>query len=368
MQQFNRPTTTNSTAFDWLLLALTPQIGPVTALKLIQHFGGIAEVLNQSHNTLAQIINPTIAKLISEKASRHTAEQAISWANAGPNRHLISLDCELYPRELAEMRDPPLVLYAHGNIELLKNNKFAIVGTRNPSQQGMENATAFAKNLADNNLTIVSGMALGIDKYAHTGALNGKASTIGIIGTGIDQVYPRANQPLYNQMLSNGGLLLSEFPLTTQPLASNFPRRNRIIAGLSKGCLVVESNIDGGSMITANLALEMGREVMAIPGSINNPATRGCHKLIKNGAKLVENVHDILEELQVDLLTQQQQAVATNITNPVLIAMGFEPIEIDKICTNLNLSFADVCPQLLELELDGKIVNCGSGRYQRIFR
>lgn len=357
----------NNEIHEWLTLALTPKVGPVTMLKLIQHFGSVTNVLSQSQNTLAQVVNRTVAKLISEKTAEPDVEKSFAWADSHANHYIISLEDERYPKELAQLTDPPLILYLKGNIDLLKKNKLAIVGTRHPSTQGMQNATDFARDLAKNGLTIVSGMALGIDKCAHSGALDGAGSTIGVIGTGIDQVYPSSNRALFEAVTARGGLIISEFPLATPPLVSNFPRRNRIIAGLAKGCLVIESAIDGGSMITANLALEMGREVMAIPGSIHNPVSRGCHKLIKTGAKLIETSNDILEELYLDReSTIRNNASAT--TNPVLVAMGFDPIEIDRICANLNLSFADICPKLLELELDGEIVNCGSGKYQRIFK
>jgi DNA processing protein len=233
-------------------------------------------------------------------------------------------------------------------------------------------------------------MALGIDRHAHLGALTEEVSTIGVLGTGIDLRYPTSNTDLYAKMLEHG-LLISEFPLGTSPLIHNFPRRNRIIAGLSLGCLVIESTLDGGSMISAQYALDMGREVMAIPGSIHNPACRGCHKLIKNGAKLVENINDIIEELYLpehktklknqslerskqksdiypDSLSTNNSTQISSTKDKILHTMGFDPIEIDKICAQLNLEFSNICTELLELELEGIIVNCGGGRYQRVFR
>lgn len=352
--------------YPWLLLSLTPKIGHVTLQTLLRSFGSATNVLEQNERILSQVINSTIAKLIVTEVAKPDTEKALQWTDLDTNNHIITADNPLYPPELLHLSDYPHVLYLKGNPDLLKNNKIAIVGTRHPSNQGMENATMFARELAKNGLTIVSGMAAGIDNYAHQGALEGRASTIGVIGTGIDQIYPKSNFNLFNQVWKTG-LIISELPLGFGPLASNFPRRNRIIAALGKGCLVIESTTDGGSMITANLALELGREVMAIPGSIHNPAARGCHKLIKTGAKLVETCRDIFEELYLENKKPSYND-ALEISDPVLAIMGYDPIEIDKICNHLNIEFSEVCTRLLELELNGKIANCGSGKYQRIFR
>lgn len=352
--------------YPWLLLSLTPKIGSVTLQTLIKSFGTSRNVLAQTEQTLSQVINSNIARLIVQQVAKPEVDKALAWLDSNPNHHILTTIDPLYPKELFHLHDYPHVLYLSGNLRLLQNNKIAIVGTRHPSTQGIENAMMFARELANNGLSVVSGMALGIDKSAHLGALDGTASTIGVIGTSIDQVYPRSNLELFKQV-TNNGLILSEFPLGTGPLANNFPRRNRIIAALGNACLVVESAIDGGSMITANLALELGREVMAIPGSIHNPVARGCHKLIKTGAKLVETCHDIFEELYIEnKKPSYNDGFETD--DPVLTAMGYEPIAIDKICNNLNIDFADVCTKLLELELNGKIANCGNGKYQRIFK
>lgn len=365
MPQDKNTPTINSNLYLWLLLAMTPKIGPATALKLIHHFGNIENIYAQTHNTLSQVINKAVAKLITDQVSSDSANQALAWMATDPRNHIISIADPLYPKELAQISDPPLILYLKGNSALLKNNKFAIVGTRHPSEQGSLNALRFARDLANNGLTIVSGMALGIDRSAHTGALEGTSSTIGVVGTGIDLIYPASNRDLFEQTLTKGGLIISEFALNTQPLVNNFPRRNRIIAGLSLGLLVVESAMDGGSMISANMALEMGREVMAIPGSIHNPVARGCHKLIKSGAKLVETSNDILEDLRLDISSMAYNPTLED--NPILQCMGYEAVTIDQIGTYLKLEFAELCARLLDLELNGKIVNCGGGRYQRVF-
>ncbi|MFN8770254.1 MAG: DNA-processing protein DprA [Neisseriaceae bacterium] len=365
--------TRNKTSLEsWLKLCLTNKIGSRTIFKLLEYFGTVDSILSQNLNTLERFINPAIAKLIYEKTSNQVVEASLLWLenkHSGTKRHIISIEDAKYPKELLEISDPPLILYLEGNISLLENKKFAIVGTRHPTAQGIENARSFGQNLSNNGLTVVSGVASGIDRYAHIGALDGKSSTIGVIGAGIDIVYPKNNNDVYNKILENG-LLISEFGIGTAPVPKNFPRRNRVIAGLSLGLLVVESAIDGGSMISANLALDMGREVMAIPGSIFNPVAKGCHKLIKSGAKLVENINDILEEININprKLCNYTNNNDVSQDDPVLREMGFEPISIDAICEKVQLSFSDLCAKLLEFELTGSITNCGGGYYQRIFK
>jgi DNA processing protein len=351
---------------SWLQLAMTPKVGPKTVLKLLHHFKTAENILAQDSNTLAQFVGTTVARLIINNAAEKAVNDVYTWLEQDNNNNMISFGDTIYPKELAEIADPPIILFAKGNLSLLKEQKFTIIGTRHPTEQGMLNAFSFAENLANLNLTIISGMADGIDRHAHLGALQGSGKTIGVIGTGIDRIYPASNKDLFHKVAENG-LLLSEFALGTTPFVSNFPRRNRIVAGLSMGTLVIESAIDGGSMITANMALEMGREVMAIPGSIHNPVARGCHKLIKTGAKLIETTNDIIEELQII------QAVHTNSVtqvtdDPILQIMGFDAVDIDHICNKLNISVAEIYANLLALELDGRITNCGNGRYQRIFR
>ncbi len=355
----------NIKLYNWLLISLTYGVGGTSLLRLIERFGSIDAVLAASVNELMEILPHGVAKLVHTRSSEPNVVRALEWLNSGEMRHIITLDDERYPESLAEIASPPPLLFAFGDINLLKMPKIAIVGTRNPSQHGIENSAAFARDLANNGLAVVSGMAGGVDHYAHKGVLNAKGATIGVLGTGIDLIYPKSNRVLFQQMY-NSGLLLSEFPLGTAALSQNFPRRNRIISGLSLGCLVIESAIDGGSMISANFALEMGREVFAIPGSIHNPVARGCHKLLKQGAKLVETANDVLEELK--LIYKPKNIIQDDEnTDPLLHLMGFDAISIDKLSENSRLDFAELCAKLLEFELDGKIVNCGHGRYQRIF-
>jgi DNA processing protein len=352
--------------YPWLLLSLTPKIGSVTLQTLINSFGTAKNVLEQPEKILSQVVNPNVARLITQQTAAPDVTRALQWLDSEPNNYILTAEDPLYPAELFHLTNHPHILYLKGNLNLLKHNKIAMVGTRHPSKQGMENAAMFARELANNRFTIVSGMAEGIDSWVHKGALEGTSSTIGVIGTGIDQIYPKTNSNLFKEVIQNG-LLLSEFSIGVGPMANNFPRRNRIIAALAKACLVVESAIDGGSMITANLALELGREVMAIPGSIHNPVARGCHKLIKTGAKLIETCNDIFEELYLENKKPSYND-AFESSDPILTAMGYEPIAIDEICNNLNIEFAELCTQLLELELIGKIINCGNGKYQRIFK
>jgi DNA processing protein len=238
------------------------------------------------------------------------------------------------------------------------------VGSRNATPQGLRDAEAFSHALSDAGLTIVSGLALGIDAAAHRGGLAGAGSSIAVVGTGLDRIYPAHNQALAHQ-LAEQGLIVSEFPLGTSPLPGNFPRRNRIISGLSRGVLVVEAAPDGGSLITARSAAEQGREVFAIPGSIHSPLARGCHALIKQGAKLVESAADILDELA------WQQRLATpvlrqTLPDPVLDALDGAPTTLDTLAQRTGLTLGALSAKLLALELDGQIASLPGGHYQKI--
>jgi DNA processing protein len=352
----------------WLQLSLTYGVGPATFLKLIQHFGTVEAVYEQNINVLSSIVSKGIAAAILKAETLEQAQSLINWQQQDTiRRHIITLNDDCYPETLAEIDQPPVILFAEGNIDLLSRNKIAIVGTRHPTNYGIENARNFAETLANNGLTVVSGLAAGIDRFAHEGALKSQSSTIAVIGTGLDIVYPASNRAIFQQIREHG-LIISEFPLGTPPINNNFPRRNRIIVGLSQACLVVESAIDGGSMISANFALETGRDVIAIPGSIHNPMARGCHKLIKQGAKLCETANDVLDELKLIINNNISNSSNHDTDDVVLLAMGFEPILLDHLCVKLNLDFSVLCGKLLELELDEKIINCGGGRYQRLFK
>ncbi|AUR51126.1 DNA-processing protein DprA [Aquella oligotrophica] len=354
---------------NWLRLAFTPGVGSITMLKLIQSFGSVENVYQQPMTILNNVVSKGVAQSILSDASLTAVETALNWQTQSDKRKLLTLESPEYPTELAQIAAPPMVLFAEGDIALLaRKDKVAMVGTRHPTVQGVENAKMFARELSENNVCIVSGLAAGIDRYSHEGALMAEGSTIAVIGTGVDVQYPAGNKGLYRE-ISEKGLILTEFPLGTRPLSQNFPQRNRIIVGLSRACLVVESAIDGGSMISAGYALEMGRDVMAIPGSIHNQMARGCHKLIKQGAKLIETAQDIFEELHfVSSGKKEEKQSASDTNDPVLLAMGFDPISLDSLGNKLNYDFGELCGKLLELELSGQIANCGGGKYQRVFK
>ncbi len=269
------------------------------ALGLVARFGSARQVVQAGSTALAPFIGQACAEALQRRTAEAAVQAALEWAQQ-PDCHLLTLDDADYPARLAEAGSAPLILFARGKRELLARPMLAMVGSRHASEEGMHTAHSFAAELAGRGLTIVSGLAQGIDTATHRGALTGKGSTIAVTGTGIDRVFPADNHALARDIAAQG-LVLSEFPLGTKPESANFPRRNRIIAGLSSGCLVVEASVRSGSLITARLALEAGREVMAIPGSIHSAQARGCHKLIKEGAKLVETVEDVLVEIGRDL-------------------------------------------------------------------
>lgn len=301
-------------------------------------------------------------------------DAAHAWL-AQPGNSLLTLADTDYPPTLLEIADPPAVLYCKGNRALLRQPSLGIVGSRNATPQGVRDAEAFAHALSDAGLTIVSGLALGIDAAAHRGGLAGAGASIAIIGTGIDRIYPARNKALAHA-LAETGLIVSEFPLGTAPLPGHFPRRNRLISGLSRGVLVVEAAPDSGSLITARVATEQGRDVFAIPGSIHSPLARGCHALIKQGAKLVESAADILDELawvQQDLAPPRRHpdalpadARVDPAPNPVLDALDGAPITLDTLVQRTGLTLEALSAKLLALELDGQIASLPGGRYQKI--
>lgn len=283
---------------------------------------------------------------------------------AAPGNSLMTLADADYPPALLEIPDPPALLYCKGRRDWLQAPGFGIVGSRNATPQGARDAEAFAHALSDAGLTIVSGLALGIDAAAHRGGLLGAGSSIAIVGTGLDRVYPARNQALAHQ-IAERGLIVSEFPLGTPPLPANFPRRNRLISGLSRGVLVVEAAPGSGSLITARVAAEQGREVFAIPGSIHSPLSRGCHALIKQGAKLVESAADILDELAWQHRLSPPQ-FAESARDPVLDALGDTPMALDTLVQTTGLTLDTLSAKLLTLELEGRIAQLPGGRYQKI--
>jgi DNA processing protein len=285
---------------NWIRLMQTDGVGPATARQLLGAFGLPEQIFATGYTALSKIVSERVARAL--KAMPTTQQEddiarALDWA-ALPGNQIVTLGDERYPASLLTTDDPPMVLYIKGRVDLLQTPALAIVGSRNATSDGIVNAMRFAEHLSRQGVTIVSGLALGIDAAAHQGALNGPASTVAVIGTGADIVYPAKNRDLAHR-IAESGCIVSEYPLGTGAMQSNFPRRNRIISGLSRGVLVVEAALASGTLITARLATEQGRDVFAIPGSIHSPLSKGCHRLIKQGAKLVESAEDILEELQL---------------------------------------------------------------------
>ena len=350
----------------WLRLTLIPGIGGETQRRLLQTFGDPAAIFAASGSALRGVLGSALAERLVSHAAGQEIDAAHAWA-AQPGNHVLTLADPTYPQALLTAADPPILLYAKGDISLLNRPALAIVGSRNATKQGEANATAFAQVLAGAGLTIVSGLAAGIDAAAHRGALSEAASTIAVIGTGCDRIYPARNEGLARD-IADHGVILSEFPVGTPPLAANFPRRNRIIAGLARGCLVVEAAKQSGSLITARLSAEAGREVFAIPGSIHSPQSKGCHALIKQGAKLVESAQDILEELRWEKIVNPPSHAVEPVAeaDPIIDALGQDPCDLDTLIARTGLAADALLAQLLPLELEGRIAPLPGGRYQRL--
>lgn len=354
----------------WLRLLLTPGVGNDTARKLLTAFGLPGSVWTQSLSTLKAVTSPRIAEALQNppEGLDEAVDRLLAWLAETNNRHVLTLGDPRYPAELLQMADPPLLLYVMGDLQaLLHPQKLAIVGSRNPTPQGEANARQFAHALGEAGVCVVSGLALGVDGAAHEGALDADAPTIAVVGTGLDRVYPKRHLSLAHRIVVKGALV-SEYPLGTPPLAPNFPRRNRIIAGLSQGTLVVEAAVASGSLITARLAAEQGREVFAIPGSIHAPQSRGCHALIRQGAKLVESARDILEDLRVPdpFATPRIPSTPAAPEDDLLEAMGYDPVSLDALQARTGLDTATLQARLLELELDGEVSRMPGGLLQRL--
>jgi DNA processing protein len=353
----------------WLRLTLTPGLGAAAARSLLKQYGLPENVFAQSRARLQRFAPPSVLDALeSDEVSRQIA-RALEWATQ-PGHWIVTLADKTYPRLLLEIPDPPTLLYAHGRIELVQRSALAVVGSRNATPQGERDAETFSRAFSDKGLTIVSGLAMGIDAAAHRGGLGGRGSTIAVLGTGIDVLYPARNKELAGR-IAREGLLLSEFPLGCGPLAQNFPRRNRLISGLARGCLVVEAALASGSLITARSAAEQGREVFAIPGSIHSPISKGCHALIKSGAKLVESADDVLAELAGYELAQERPSAEPRTApdphdEPLLALMGFDPIDVDSLAARSGLPAERVTSELLRLELGGQVAALPGGLYQQL--
>jgi DNA processing protein len=358
---------------DWIRLDSTQGVGPATARTLLAHFGLPAAIFAAELPALRQVVPEAVARaLLSPPSSSLLAliDRTLTWLDEPGNAALTLADAD-YPPSLLSITDPPLLLYAKGRIDLLKSRPaLAIVGSRNATRQGRLNAECFAESFGQSGWTVVSGMALGIDTAAHEGSLRAAdavqaGSTIAVIGTGVDIVYPARNRTLAHQ-IAEQGCLLSEYVLGTPAIAANFPRRNRLISGLSRGVLVVEAAEQSGSLITARTALEQGREVFAIPGSIHSPLAKGCHQLIKQGAKLVESAQDVLEEFGAwaKPVAKEEVSRASSEFDTVLTAMGFDPVHIDVLAASLRIDMAKLSSQLLHMELAGTIEMMPGGDIQ----
>lgn len=370
----------------WLRLSMTDGVGNDTARRLLACFGSPQAVFEQAEAALYQVVTPAQAHALMT-VPNELAVQCVrthQWLTHQPDTHthaLWTLGDAHYPKELLQLSDPPLMIFVAGQAWRTLGNAVSIVGSRNPTPQGAQTAAQFGEALCAAGLCVVSGLALGVDGAAHKGALRSCTAnsahwqTVAVVGTGLDRVYPRQHQALASEITLHG-LLISEYLLGTAPLAHNFPKRNRLIAALGLGTLVVEAALKSGSLITAKMALDLNREVLAIPGSIHATQSHGCHALIRQGAKLVENAQDVLEELQ---LAPQQQvnlfAAALGEANdvappsdahPLLTHMGFAPVSLDALQARCGLDTATLQAQLLTLELDGAVGRLPGGLFQRL--
>ncbi|MDO8447251.1 MAG: DNA-processing protein DprA [Rhodoferax sp.] len=395
---------------SWLRLTLTPGVGNESARKLLAAFGLPDAVFRQSTAALQQVVTLAQATALRTEPPALAALIDLTWAwlqgsGAGQaQRHIVVLGDADYPASLLTIEDPPLMLYLLGagrfspdsaqttadisnstdySIANSLANSIAVVGSRNPTPQGAANARHFSKAMGMAGLTVVSGLALGVDGAAHEGALDSvtpgskRLATVAVVGTGLDRVYPKGHLELAHRIAQNG-LLISEYPLGTPPLAANFPNRNRIIAGLAQGTLVIEAALKSGSLITARLTAEQGKDVFAIPGSIHSTQARGCHALIKQGAKLVESAQDVLEEMNVDTgpafaihsVTGGEDIVSADglfdTEHALLDALGFDPVGLDALQARCGLDTANLQAQLMALELDGLVARLPGGLFQRM--
>jgi DNA processing protein len=373
----------------WLRLSMTPGIGDGTARRLLAAFGLPADIFAQTEAALQQVVSEAQAAALRQMPPNLQAliDQTQLWLRQREDgegavvRRIVTLGDADYPRSLLETADPPLMLHVLGAeaFDLTQlDHSLAVVGSRNPTPQGASNARAFGRALGEAGLPVISGLALGVDGAAHQGALDAadaagagpRLATVAVVGTGLDRVYPARHRELA-QRITQQGLIVSEFLLGTPPLTQNFPKRNRLIAGLARGTLVVEAALASGSLITARLTSEQGKDVFAIPGSIHSPQSRGCHALIRQGAKLVESVADILEELQP--LAQQPSPDAfrpwsggTDHGDPLLEALGFDPVSLDALGARTGWGAAALQARMLELELEGQVARLPGGLFQRM--
>jgi DNA processing protein len=373
-----------TTQRNWLIALRAPRLGGTKLVRLLNMMGGMDAFIHAGHSSLIRVglQADTVEALIHPDET--LLEFDLAWlAQAGHG--LITWDSDRYPALLRDLASPPAALYTDGDAEMLWQPQLAIVGSRNPTAGGVDNAREFSRALAQQGLAITSGLASGIDGAAHAAALEAGGKTIAVTGTGLDRVYPASNRSLAARIRSNG-VLVSEFPPATQPKREHFPARNRIISGLSLGVLVIEAGLNSGSLITARLAAEQGREVFALPGSIHNPMSKGCHRLIREGAKLVESVTEILQELAplaghlaVSLQQSTQPLQSVHLENArqepnvgvdpdqqkLWDCLGYDPLPVDTIIHNSGLTAKAVSAMLLILELKGKVEAHPGGAFSR---
>jgi DNA processing protein len=359
-------TSTPEDQLAWLRLTLVPGVSPGVQRALLQRYGSPHAVFAMPEREIEAIAGVEAARRLSAGPDPALLHRTLEWLR-GPDQFLLALGDSGYPRSLLTIPDPPTVLYAHGKLEVLNRPCCAIVGSRNSTPQGGRDAQAFAAAISRAGYCIVSGLAHGVDSAAHRGGLEGEGSSIAVVGTGVDIVYPAKNRDLAHR-LAGAGCLVSEFPLGTPSAPGNFPRRNRLISGLSLGVLVVEAAQRSGSLITARFALEQGRDVFAIPGSIHSPLSKGCHELIKQGAKLVESAADVLGEItgSPPQPADEMPEEPASPTHPLLEDMGFAPVTADQIAQRTGLGAAALSAQLSQLELEGRISTLAGGWFQRV--
>lgn len=357
----------------WLRLLETPAVGRESARRLLAAFGSPEAALSAPSSTRREVVPAEPAKALEQEFENFPTLLAATWRwlsddSTGP-RHILTLGDPAYPELLLQTADPPLLLYVQGDLALLRAPGIGVVGSRHPTPQGKDNALAFSTHLSQAGWTIVSGLALGIDGAAHEGGLAGSGGTVAVVGTGLDRVYPRRHLELARRIAQHGAIV-SEYAIGTPPLPPNFPLRNRIIAGLTRGTLVVEAALQSGSLITARLASEAGREVFAIPGSIHSPQSRGCHALLKQGAKLVESAADVLEEFPAKAAPKTATASVTSdsppATDPLLEALGFDPVSLDALIARTGWPAPELSAKLLELELVGDVARLPGQLFQRV--
>jgi DNA processing protein len=333
---------------------------------LLSAIGTPQQVFDTGVLELRRHVAPEIASAIAAGGNEDAARKTLEWLEE-PANHIVTLGDDDYPQLLLQIADPPPLLYVKGGLALLNHFAIAIVGSRNATAQGTSNAENFARALSEAGITVVSGLALGIDAAAHRGGIAGKGSSIAVVGTGLDVVYPARNRTLAHA-LAERGALISEFPLGMPALAANFPKRNRLISGLCRGCIVIEAALQSGSLITARMANEQGREVFALPGSIHSPLSKGCHRLIKQGAKLVDDVNDILDEFNFAAAASVSTArPATDAPAAKLLdSIGYDPCALDALTARAGMPVEAVAAALLELELSGLIEKLPGNKVQRI--